>query len=158
MNQLPRTLLRASRGWTTTKPPTSVALRNSTMLVRGFASSSSSETSDASSPRPFKILGVQQIAVGSTDKAALRHLWVDLLGCGPVQSTHVLEKENVDEDILSLGSTKNNGTPVEVDLMSPIDPDKKPKVRKWKMLVIDGQKQDETKCYPQTWRERPCND
>ena len=72
--------------------------------------------------RPFKILGVQQIAVGGLDKAALRHLWVDLLGCGPINSTHVLEKENVDEDILTLGGT------VEVDLMSPIDPNKKPKV------------------------------
>ena len=30
--------------------------------------------------RPFKILGVQQIAIGGPSKAALRELWVDLLG------------------------------------------------------------------------------
>jgi lactoylglutathione lyase len=30
--------------------------------------------------RPFKVLGIQQIAVGATDKAALKHLWVDLFG------------------------------------------------------------------------------
>ena len=27
--------------------------------------------------RPFKILGIQQIAIGAPRKAALRHLWVD---------------------------------------------------------------------------------
>ena len=106
MNQIPRTLLCSSRSFLT---PTAVR----TTLIRGFA---------AAADRPFAILGVQQIAVGGLDKAALRHLWVDLLGCGPINSTHVLEKENVDEDILTLGGT------VEVDLMSPIDPNKKPKV------------------------------
>ncbi len=30
--------------------------------------------------RPFRILGLQQIAVGATDKSALRKLWVDVLG------------------------------------------------------------------------------
>ena len=30
--------------------------------------------------RPFRILGVQQIAVGAPDKGELRRLWVDLLG------------------------------------------------------------------------------
>jgi lactoylglutathione lyase len=71
--------------------------------------------------RPFQVLGVQQIAVGSVDKKALTHLWVDLLGCGPIQSSHRLEGENVDEDILALDG-------VEVDLMAPIDADKKPAV------------------------------
>ena len=30
--------------------------------------------------RPFKILGIQQIAVSGLDKGRLRSLWVDLLG------------------------------------------------------------------------------
>ena len=32
------------------------------------------------SDRPFSVLGLQQIAVGSRDKSALRRLWLDLLG------------------------------------------------------------------------------
>ena len=70
--------------------------------------------------RPFRILGVQQIAVGSTDKRKLRALWVDLLGATP-KGTFKSERENVDEDILDLGG-------VEIDLMQPIDPDAKPAV------------------------------
>jgi lactoylglutathione lyase len=31
----------------------------------------------SSADRPFRILGVQQIAIGAPDKAALRRLWVD---------------------------------------------------------------------------------
>ena len=30
--------------------------------------------------RPFKILGIQQIAIGGADKQRLKKLWVDLLG------------------------------------------------------------------------------
>jgi lactoylglutathione lyase len=30
--------------------------------------------------RPFKILGIQQIAIGGTDKVKLQKLWVDLFG------------------------------------------------------------------------------
>ena len=30
--------------------------------------------------RPFVILGLQQIAVGGSDKQALRRFWVDLMG------------------------------------------------------------------------------
>ena len=70
--------------------------------------------------RPFKILGVQQIAIGGPSKAALRSLWVDLFGVA-LHSTFRSERENVDEDILSLAG-------VEIDLMEPIDPDKAPKV------------------------------
>ena len=75
--------------------------------------------------RPFSILGVQQIAVGGRDKRALRKLWVDTLGLnltGDFQS----EKENVDEDIAVVGA---GPLKVEVDLMQPIDPAKKPKVQ-----------------------------
>ncbi len=74
--------------------------------------------------RPFKILGLQQIAIGGLDKSKLRHLWVDLLGV-PVTGNFVSERENVDEDICTLGQGAHA---VEVDLMQPLDPDKKPAV------------------------------
>ena len=74
--------------------------------------------------RPYKILGIQQIAVGGPDKAALRKLWVDVLGL-QVTGQFVSERENVDEDICTLGSGPHR---VEVDLMQPLDPDKKPAV------------------------------
>jgi len=74
--------------------------------------------------RPFKILGLQQIAIGGLDKGRLRHLWVDLLGV-PVTGTFKSERENVDEDICTLGQ---GAYAVEVDLMQPLDPDKKPAV------------------------------
>ena len=77
-----------------------------------------------SAQRPFRILGVQQIAVGAADKAALRHLWVDLFGL-EVTGTFRSERENVDEDIAIAGA---GAFAVEVDLMQPIDPDKRPKV------------------------------
>ena len=32
------------------------------------------------SDRPFKVLGIQQIAVSGLDKSRLRKLWVDTLG------------------------------------------------------------------------------
>ena len=70
--------------------------------------------------RPVRVLGVQQIAIGGEDKAALRALWVDLLGV-PSVGTYRSERENVDEDILSIAG-------VEIDLMQPIDPTKSPKV------------------------------
>ena len=76
------------------------------------------------SDRPFRVLGLQQIAVGGTDKSELRRLWLDLLGLtqtGSFQS----ERENVDEDIALAGK---GPFAVEVDLMQPIDPEKRPKV------------------------------
>jgi lactoylglutathione lyase len=74
--------------------------------------------------RPFKVLGVQQIAVGGASKAALRTLWIDTLGL--VQTgTFRSESENVDEDIAVAGS---GPLKVEVDLMQPLDPERKPKV------------------------------
>mgnify|MGYP001826597399 FL=1 len=74
--------------------------------------------------RPFKVLGIQQIAVGAADKTALRRLWVDTLGLTP-HGNYKSEKENVDEDIVTMGA---GAFTVEVDLMQPIDPDKKPRV------------------------------
>ena len=75
-------------------------------------------------PRPFRILGLQQIAIGSADKQRLKALWVDLLGL-TVMGNFVSERENVDEDICALGHGVHA---VEVDLMQPIDIDKKPAV------------------------------
>jgi lactoylglutathione lyase len=76
------------------------------------------------SDRPFRVLGLQQIAVGALDKARLRRLWIDTLGLeatGQFRS----ERENVDEDIAVAGSGPLR---VEVDLMQPLDPVKSPKV------------------------------
>jgi len=74
--------------------------------------------------RPFRVLGIQQIAVGAPDKARLRTLWVDMLGL-EVTGHFVSERENVDEDICAIGSGPFK---VEVDLMQPLDMDKKPAV------------------------------
>ena len=74
--------------------------------------------------RPFRVLGLQQVAVGAADKSELRALWVDLLGLTPTQ-TYRSESENVDEDILELGRGPGR---VELDLMQPIDPEARPKV------------------------------
>ncbi len=77
-----------------------------------------------SDPRPFRILGLQQVAIGGRDKAALRGLWGDLLGV-PGRGHYRSEQENVDEDILVLGHGCGE---VELDLMQPIDPDRRPRV------------------------------
>jgi lactoylglutathione lyase len=74
--------------------------------------------------RPFKVLGIQQVAIGGTSKERLRTLWVDKLGL-PITGNFVSERENVDEDICAMG---HGAFKVEVDLMQPIDPDKKPAV------------------------------
>ena len=76
------------------------------------------------SQRPFRVLGVQQIAVGAPDKGELRKLWIDLLGLTP-KGNFRSEKENVDEDIAEAG---HGAFAVEVDLMQPIDPDGRPRV------------------------------
>jgi lactoylglutathione lyase len=67
---------------------------------------------------------VQQIAIGGPDKARLLALWVDMLGL-TVKGTFRSERENVDEDICALGGGSHA---VEVDLMQPLDPGKKPAV------------------------------
>jgi lactoylglutathione lyase len=83
------------------------------------------------------------VAVGGIDKMALRRFWVDILGIhktGEYRSEvfnkierkaysflkiHCVKKENVDEDILSIGKGIHG---VEIDIMQPIDPTKSPKV------------------------------
>jgi lactoylglutathione lyase len=76
------------------------------------------------SDRPFKILGIQQIAVGGRSKDRLRRLWVDTLGLS-LEGNYRSERENVDEDIAAIG---HGPLRVEVDLMEPVDPEKSPRV------------------------------
>lgn len=74
--------------------------------------------------RPFKVLGIQQIAIGGPSKERLKKLWVDMFGL-EVTGNYVSEKENVDEDITAMGVGPFK---VEVDLMQPLDVMKKPAV------------------------------
>ena len=76
------------------------------------------------SNRPFKVLGIQQVAIGGTDKGRMKKLWVDMLGLEQT-GTFQSERENVDEDILAMGK---GAFKVEVDIMQPMDIDKKPAV------------------------------
>jgi len=77
-----------------------------------------------SAPRPFKVLGIQQVAIGALSKAALRTLWVEKFGLLPTGHFRS-ERENVDEDICTIGHGVHR---VEIDLMEPIDPSAKPAV------------------------------
>ncbi|MBM4199171.1 MAG: VOC family protein [Gammaproteobacteria bacterium] len=74
--------------------------------------------------RPFRVLGIQQVAIGGPDKQRLRKLWIDMLGL-EVTGNFVSERENVDEDICVMG---RGAMRVEIDLMQPLDPEKKPAV------------------------------
>jgi lactoylglutathione lyase len=75
-----------------------------------------------SDPRPFQVLGVQQVALGSPDKQRLAHLWVDLFGLERIGG-HRIVSENVEEDTLRAGL---GPFAVEIDLMQPIDPKARP--------------------------------
>jgi len=75
--------------------------------------------------RPFKVLGIQQIAIGGPDKFKLQKLWIDMLGL-ELTGTYKSDRENVDEDICAMGVGPFK---VEVDLMQPLDLDKKPAVQ-----------------------------
>ena len=76
------------------------------------------------SARPFRILGVQQIALGALDKQPLIEFWGDLLGLEP-RGSFESASENVSEAIFELGCGVAR---VELDLMQPLDPDAKPRV------------------------------
>ncbi|MEO6030339.1 MAG: VOC family protein [Burkholderiaceae bacterium] len=76
------------------------------------------------SERPFRVLGLQQVAIGGASKERLRTLWVDKFGL-PLTGSFQSERENVTEDICAIGSGPFK---VELDLMQPLDPDKKPAV------------------------------
>jgi len=82
--------------------------------------------------RPFKVLGIQQIAIGNENKDKLSKFWGDIMGLTKV-GNYKSEKENVDEDIYKIG---NGNFAVEVDLMMPIDPNKSPKVHDPKLNHI----------------------
>ena len=75
-------------------------------------------------PRPFKVLGLQQSAIGGLDKGRLHRRWVELFGL-QVTGTYRSASENVDEDLCILGSGPLR---VEVDLMQPLDPSARPAV------------------------------
>jgi lactoylglutathione lyase len=77
-----------------------------------------------SAARPFRVLGIQQIAIGGPSKERLKKLWVEMFGLA-VTGNYVSERENVDEDITQMGSGPFR---VEVDLMQPLDPARKPAV------------------------------
>ncbi len=79
--------------------------------------------------RPFKVLGIQQIAIGGEDKSKLAKFWVEIMGLENVH-TFKSEKENVDEDILRMGK---GPSAVEVDIMQPLDINKKPRVHEPKL-------------------------
>jgi lactoylglutathione lyase len=90
-----------------------------------YAATATDRSRSQAAGRPFKVLGIQQIAIGGLDKNRLRTLWVDMLGL-EVTSNFISERENVDEDICSLGIGPFR---VEVDLMQPLDIEKKPAVQ-----------------------------
>ncbi len=74
--------------------------------------------------RPFRILGVQQLAIGGLDRSLLRHLWCDLLGLAQ-HGSYQSAAENVIEDILQVGPPD---AAVEIDLTQPLDPARPPRV------------------------------
>ena len=78
----------------------------------------------STSARPFRVLGLQQVAIGGLEKSKLSALWEGVLGV-PKVGSYVSEKENVDEDILQLGV---GPLAVEIDLMQPLDASRAPKV------------------------------
>lgn len=76
------------------------------------------------SERPFRILGLQQVAIGGPDLGPLRQLWQEHLGLTKVDHFES-QSENVREDILRLGTGPLG---IELDLMMPLDPTRSPKV------------------------------
>jgi lactoylglutathione lyase len=75
-------------------------------------------------PRPFRVLGLQQVAIGAPTLAPLLNLWGTLLGV-PLVGSYESARENVDERIARLGTGL---FAVELDLMRPLDPDRRPRV------------------------------
>jgi lactoylglutathione lyase len=90
-----------------------------------IARRSVSRTFFSTKTRPFRILGIQQVAIGCEEKGPLDALWKGIFGL-EASATKRLENENVEEDIVKLGPAPYE---VELDLMTPIDPEKSPKVR-----------------------------
>ena len=65
--------------------------------------------------RPFKVLGVQQVAIGAPNKKPLQEFWVELLGITKI-GNYESAAENVNEDICQIGA---GAFAVEIDLMQP---------------------------------------
>jgi len=85
--------------------------------------SSLSRRSLSTASKPYRILGVQQVAIGGANLTALTDLWTgafDAKKIGDFQS----ESENVDENIMTVG--KGPLGTIEIDLMMALDPAKKP--------------------------------
>ncbi|MBN1416939.1 MAG: VOC family protein [Bacteroidales bacterium] len=82
--------------------------------------------------RPFKVIGIQQIAIGNEDKNKLEKFWVELMGLEKT-SSFKSDRENVDEDILRIGKGPHA---IEVDIMQPVDPEKTPRVHEPKLNHI----------------------
>jgi len=91
-------------------------------LLRRFSST-------AITDRPFRILGIQQVAIGNEERDPLIHLWMNILGLQAHKMGTRMEKENVVEDTLSVGAFCGNSK-VEIDLMTPIDIEAHPRVHK----------------------------
>ncbi|CAM9181893.1 unnamed protein product, partial [Ectocarpus fasciculatus] len=86
-----------------------------------FRNLAASATRQAST---FKVLGLQQVAIGGLNKGVLSNFWGDVMGVQKI-GQYSSPKENVDEDILLLGK---GPLAVELDLMQPLDATKAPKV------------------------------
>jgi len=84
------------------------------------------KTASSTKSRPFRVLGIQHVAVGGPTLDALRHLWVDLLGLES-QSVHEVPHENVREERVAF---VNADCDVKIDLMQPLDAQAKPRVDK----------------------------
>jgi lactoylglutathione lyase len=82
--------------------------------------------------RPFRIIGIQQVAIGGLDKSKMKHFWSDILGIAKVGEFQS-QSDNVDEDILRIGQEPYT---VEIDLMQPLDPEGRPKVHEPKLNHI----------------------
>ncbi|KAG7355712.1 glyoxalase/bleomycin resistance protein/dioxygenase [Nitzschia inconspicua] len=100
------------------------ASKLSNILARNSRSTLRVLSTTTTSARPFRVLGVQQIAIGCAEKAPLEALWKGIFGL-EASATKKIESENVEEDIVKLGLSPFE---VEIDLMRPIDPEKSPKV------------------------------
>lgn len=93
--------------------------------------------------KPFKILGVQQIAIGSANKEKTTKLWKEIFGF-PKIGEFMSYSENVNEDILQI---QMNDLKIELDIMEPLDKTKKPDVSQVPLNHIGLWVDDITACY-----------
>ena len=92
--------------------------------AKALISTTEPDLSKTDAGRPFQILGVQQVAIGCATREPLDLLWKNIFGLEPYANKRI-ESENVEEDIIKLGIRPHD---VEIDLMTPIDVNKSPKV------------------------------